>query len=527
MSTRDPSWRWWGRTFLSYGIAVTSVLVALVITRLIETYFESFRTPVFFCAIMLSTWFGGFMPGMVATFLSALALKYYYLPPLYSWSFDVKHLPLFVVFSLSALFISLVISKQQRAEHAIRRVRDELEVAVRERTATLRRTNEELYAEIAERIRVEGALRASEERWRAIFENSAVGIALVDSNGRLMAANPALQKMLGYAAEELLTLSLAALTHEDDLSLSQAATAELVAGTRQQYDMQKRYRRKDGRVIWVNSSGSVVPGNDRLPRCLVEIIEDITDRRLAEDSLRKAQAELAHVTRLTTMGELAASIAHEVNQPLAAIITNGNASLRWLAAHTPNLDEARAAVQRIIRDGHRAGNVIERVRALLKKTGPQKAWLDINDVIREVLTLAQGEVRRHRVALRTQMATGLPPVLGDRVQLQQVILNLVMNGMEAMSSVADRPRELLIRSGAHGSQDIFVAVRDSGIGLDPQTLDRIFDAFVTTKPEGMGMGLSISRTIIEAHGGRLWATPHDGPGATFRFTLPTHGDSES
>jgi PAS domain S-box-containing protein len=333
--------------------------------------------------------------------------------------------------------------------------------------------------------------------------------------------------MLGYTADELLTLSLTDLTHEDDLPPTQASMAELVEGTRQQYDRQKRHRHKDGGVIWGNASGSVVPGSDRLPRFLVEIIEDITDRKLAEDSLRKAQAELAHVTRLTTMGELAASIAHEVNQPLAAVITTGNASLRWLAARTPNLDEAREAVRRIIRDGHRAGEVIQRVRALLKKTGPQKAWLDINDVIQEVLTLAHSEVDRHRVSLRTELAAGLPPVLGDRIQLQQVILNLVMNGMEALSSVADRLRELLIRSGTHEPQSIFVAVRDSGIGLDSQTLDRIFDAFLTTKPEGMGMGLSISRTIIEAHGGRLWATPHDGPGATFQFTLPMHGESES
>jgi PAS domain S-box-containing protein len=381
------------------------VLVALLLTRVLASYIESFRTPLFFSAIMLSTWFGGFIPGMVATLLSVLALKYYYTPPLYSWSFDIRHVPLFVIFSMSALFISWVIAQQQQAERAVRRVRDELEVTVQERTATLRRTNEELEAEIAEHTRAEEALRASEERWRAIFENSAVGIALVDAHGRPMAANPALQRMLGYTADELLTRSLTDLTHEDDLVRRRAAMAELVEGRRQQYDLQKRYRRKDGRVIWVNASGSVVPGSDRMPQFLVEIIEDITDRKLAEDSLRKAQAELAHVTRLTTMGELAASIAHEVNQPLAAVITNGNASLRWLAAPTPNVDEAREAVQRIIRDGHRAGEVIQRVRALLKKTGPQKAWLDINDVIQEVLTLAHSEVGRHRVALRTDLSS--------------------------------------------------------------------------------------------------------------------------
>ena len=203
MSTRNPSWRR-GRTLLSYGIAVTSVLAALLLTRVLASYFESFRTPLFFSAIMLSTWFGGFIPGMVATLLSVLALKYYYMPPLYSWAFDIRHVPLFVIFSLSALFISWVIAKQQHAERAVRRVRDELEVTVRERTATLRRTNEELQSEIAERTRAEEALRASEERWRAIFENSAVGMALVDANGRPMAANPALQRTLGYTADELL-----------------------------------------------------------------------------------------------------------------------------------------------------------------------------------------------------------------------------------------------------------------------------------------------------------------------------------
>jgi C4-dicarboxylate-specific signal transduction histidine kinase len=308
---------------------------------------------------------------------------------------------------------------------------------------------------------------------------------------------------------------------------SHAALAELLEGTRPRYDLQKRYRRQDGRVIWVHASGSGVPGSDRRSRFLVEIIDDITDRQRAEDSWRQAQAELAHVTRVTTMGELAASIAHEVNQPLAAVITNGNASLRWLAAPTPNVDEAREAVQRIVRDGHRAGDVIQRVRALLRKTGPQKAWLDLNDVIQEVRTLAQSEVRRHRVSLRPELAAGLPPVLGDRIQWQQVLLNLVMNGMEAMSAVADRSRELVIRSGTHGAQGIVVAVRDAGIGLDRQTLDRLFEAFFTTKPAGMGLGLAISRTIIEAHGGRLWATPHDGPGATLQFTLPAGSERVS
>jgi signal transduction histidine kinase len=236
------------------------------------------------------------------------------------------------------------------------------------------------------------------------------------------------------------------------------------------------------------------------------------------EALRQSQAELAHVTRVVTMGELAASIAHEVNQPLAGIVINGNACLRWLAGESPNLAEAREAAQRIIRDGTRASDIIARVRALARKTGTLTERVDLNEAIREVLALCQGEARKHDVALRTQVPDGLPPVRGDRVLIQQVVLNLVMNGIEAMSDAPRHPRELVIQ--AHGeADDVRVTVHDSGIGLDPQALDRIFDALYTTKPGGMGMGLSISRTIVENHGGRLSVVAQDGPGATFEFTL--------
>jgi PAS domain S-box-containing protein len=243
------------------------------------------------------------------------------------------------------------------------------------------------------------------------------------------------------------------------------------------------------------------------------------ERKRAEDALRKAQGELAHVTRVTTMGELTASIAHEVNQPLSAIVTNGNACLRWLAGNSPNFDEAREAARRIIRDGNRASDVIGRIRALVKKGDTEKAPLDINEAIQEIVSLTHSEIQKSGVVLEMNLAGGLPPILGDRIQLQQVILNLVMNGIEAMNTVTDRPRKLLIRSSQHESDKVLVAVQDSGVGINSQNIEKIFDTFYTTKSQGMGMGLAISRSIVENHGGRLWVVPNEGPGATFQFTL--------
>jgi C4-dicarboxylate-specific signal transduction histidine kinase len=256
-----------------------------------------------------------------------------------------------------------------------------------------------------------------------------------------------------------------------------------------------------------------------ITRLMSKMRRSVEGRMRAEETLRKSQAELAHVTRVMTMGELAASIAHEINQPLAAIVNNGSACLRWLAADAPNLEEAREAARDIVRDGNRAGEVITRIRTLLRKTETEKTRLDINQTVQEVVLLTQNEAVRKGVALRMELAVNLPPVSGDRVQLQQVILNLVMNGVEATASVTDRPRELLICSRQHASDQVLVAVQDSGVGIDREYLEEIFNAFYTTKAQGMGMGLAIGRSIVEDHGGRLWAVPNDGPGMTFQFTL--------
>jgi PAS domain S-box-containing protein len=267
----------------------------------------------------------------------------------------------------------------------------------------------------------------------------------------------------------------------------------------------------------LNDAGDVVE--------LVGTVIDMTERKRAEqerERLRQLESELAHINRVGMMGELAASIAHEVNQPLSGVVVNGNACLRWLAGDSPNLEEAREAVRRIVRDGKRAGDVIARIRALATKTATAKERLDLNEAVGEVVAFAGDQLRKNRVAVRTELAADLLPVSGDRVQLQQVILNLVMNGAEAMSSVEERPRELIVRTQNDDAGQVRVTVQDSGKGLDPQNMERIFDAFYTTKHGGMGMGLAISRSIIQNHGGKLWAVANEGPGISVQFTIPKY-----
>jgi PAS domain S-box-containing protein len=374
--------------------------------------------------------------------------------------------------------------------------------------------NTRLYRDLEER----------EAKIRRLVDANIMGVFISNFEGRITEANEAFLQMLNCSREDLISgrLNWKELTPPEWRDITERGIAQLKAtGTLQPYE--KEYFRNDGSRVPVLVGTAVFEEGQEEG---VSFVLDLSEQKRAEEAfkqsqvrLAEAQAELAHVTRVTTLGELTASIAHEISQPLAAVVTNADASLRWLSGDSPDLDEAREAIRRITRDGKRAGSVISQMRSLFKKAGTTKDRLDLNEAIQDVVVLTESETRRNKVALRKELTADLPPVLGERVQLQQVLVNLILNAIEAMATVEGRQRELVISTQRGEGDDILVAVRDSGTGFDPQDAERIFDAFRTTKPGGLGMGLSISRSIIESHGGRLWAAPNEGPGATFQFTL--------
>ncbi len=368
------------------------------------------------------------------------------------------------------------------------------------------------------RGRAETALQESEARWRSVFETSAAGVAVMDPAVRFVAANAAFQSMLGYTDRELRDLTWSDVSFTEDRDTAQLVD-DLKHGTQLRYDIVKQLRRKDGSTIWSHLFFSRIVDADAKPRLFIATALDITDRKAAEDAMRTARTELAQIARLTTMGEMTASIAHEINQPLAAIVANGNAGLRWLANATPDIDEVRATLKRIVRDGHRAGKVITGVRTIFKKQIQARAAVDVNDLIQEVLALVRGELEARKTAIRVELGQ-IPPVTADRLQFQQVILNLVMNALDAMAAVNDRPRVLRLRSERCEPGGIMVTVQNSGPGIERKNIHHIFEPFFTTKSNGTGMGLSICRSVVEAHGGRLMASHGHPHGAVFQIILP-------
>jgi PAS domain S-box-containing protein len=394
--------------------------------------------------------------------------------------------------------------------------------------------NARLYADLqkenAERKRAEGEMQRQKAHLDELLELAPESIVLLDSDNVITRVNREFTRVFGYSSEEALGRKIHDLVVPDDQRAGFDENSSRIAAA-QRVDSEMLRMRKNGERLDVSIVAASVPLSGGQISTFV-IYRDITGRKEAEEELRhsqaallKSQAELAHVTRVMTMGELAASIAHEVNQPIAGVVLNGTACLRWLAGvkeNSTNLAEARQTLQRIIRDGKRAGEVVARIRALFKKAETAQGPLDLNEAIREVIDLARSEMEKSRIVLRLELAPDLPVVLGDRVQLQQVMLNLILNATEAMGTVEGRPRVLAIQTQILGEADVRVTVRDTGPGLDPAALEQAFTAFHTTKPGGLGMGLSISRSIVENHGGRLWATANDGPGVTFQFSLLAH-----
>jgi PAS domain S-box-containing protein len=360
---------------------------------------------------------------------------------------------------------------------------------------------------------------------RQVVESSSDRISIVGRDYRFQRVNPALERRWSLPKEKMIGRHVADFLGAETFERTAKPNYDrCFAG--EEVSHAGWFNLTLGRRYISATYTPLRPDSERVEAALV-ISRDLTEHILASEALRDAQMALAHANRVATMGQLTASIAHEVNQPLAGVIANAEACLSWLNRETPDLDAVRRSVEWIIEDSHRANEVIRHVRSLAKKTDLEKAPVDINDVVREAMSLVQRELTSHQASLRMELAPALPMVLGDSIQLQQVIINLVMNGAEATQSVADRPRELVIRSRQDETQEVLVGVTDCGVGILAENADRLFNSFFTTKPSGMGMGLSICRSIIEAHGGRLWFTANVPHGTTFQFALPVNADTAS
>lgn len=502
-----------------YALALLLVVAAILITFAMQAWDVHTFLFSFYAAVVVAAWIGT-GPGVLCVVLSVVAVQYFFTPP--EWSFEIapEDVPFTGAFLICAIMSLAWSVQRKRTEHALQQARDTLEDTVAQRTAELVETNAALTNEIAERCAAEEELRRSEmllaqgqklSRTASWTLRPATGemrwsAELFDIFGTdRAAATPSFELFRGRV-------------HPDDRARFDGAMAAALAGN-MNFSCEVRIVAEDGGVKHVHALGEIQTGQDR-EKEIIGTVMDLTERKRTERALHDAEAGLARTLRLATVAELTASIAHEINQPLAAIVANAGACARFLARGPAALPDAREAADCIVNDATRAGEVTRRIRALLRKEAPRHVVIDMNRIVADVIELLRAALDRQRIAIRTELAASLPRVMGDPVQLQQVLVNLVTNAAEAISERGKRPRAVTIRTQLSEDHTVRVSVEDTGIGLDPQNIDRIFDSFYTTKAEGIGVGLSISRSIVEAHGGELSASPVLPHGASFSFAIP-------
>jgi len=470
-----------------------------------------------YSAAILSAWLGGPGPGVLAAILSALVVDLFITPPLYSISLDSDLALRVAVFTLSAVLVGWLSTRRRRVEGALRLSRDELEQRVRSRTADLMQSNQRLEAEIAARRRAEETLRDQ----AALLDLTHDTVFVRDENDVITYWNRGAEELYGWSRAE----AVGAVAHAHMKTVFPAPLRDVLAELNRtgRWEGELVRTRRDGGAVVVASRWALRRDGPAGRTAILETNNDITERKRAEDALDQARAELARITRVTTLGELAASIAHEINQPLAAIVADAGACLNWLDAEPRPAVRMREALGAIVSHGNRAAEVLTRIRALLARSGVDRQPCRLGEVLTDVLPLVRPELARRSVALQLSLAPEAPPVLGDRIQLQQVLLNLLVNAVEAMREVPAERRRLTIRTSRETFDDglwATVAVHDAGIGLGATEAARLFEPFFTTKPGGLGMGLSISRSIVDAHAGRLWASVNPDHGITVHMALP-------
>jgi PAS domain S-box-containing protein len=485
------------------AIAVSFVLVALIWTFPLQHVISYPFVFLFFGAVMGSAWFGGMMAGFMAVVLSSLLIGYFFIPPFFSASIAKGSQSFFAAFILCAIAIAVVSSARKRAENSIRQARDELDIKVQQRTAELVRSNQEI--------------QESERQLRLLTEAIPQQIWRADAAGRIEHCNQHLRDYTGKSMADLAGESFFRILHPEDAPLYLQGWQDALARG-DGFEEEARLRGADGSYRWFLARSIPQRSEDGRIARWYGIHIDIEEQHRAQQNLILVQDDLSQLSRTMSMAEMAASIAHELNQPLTAVVTHAYACREWLLGEPVNVGKAAATAEKIVQESKRASSVVSRVRALFRKETLVREPVDMNRLIRDLVRVLRDEAIRREIAIRLDLAGGLPSLRMDQIQIQQVLRNLVMNAMEAMASSAP-PREIGIRSAKLDDGRIHVTVEDRGPGVAAEIAPRIFEPFFSTKPEGMGMGLAICRSIVEAHDGRLWAENSPQGGAAFKFSV--------